>query len=102
MSTEPTSPDVTQEVEASVWRLSPGGFMLSSVVERHAGTLAEMEPNTIFFYAELGGVDKVVSTPETMQKVYQALSGVGLTEGQLVKATNAMQAAGIVFREREV
>lgn len=89
-------------VEASVWRLSPGGNLISSVIERHAGAIAEMEPNTIYFYADLGGVDKLTNTDETMQKVYQALSSVGLTEGQIVNATNAMQAAGVLFRERAV
>lgn len=40
-------------VESSVWRLGPGGSIISSVFERHAGWMAEQEPATIFFYANL-------------------------------------------------
>lgn len=98
----PPAVPVLPNVEASVWRLSPAGFLVSSVIEAHVGTIAELEPNTIFFYAELGNSTELKNDDETMQKVYKALASVGMSEGQIINATSAMQSAGILFRERAV
>lgn len=87
------------KIGASVWRLGPGGTLLASVIEKHAGFLAEAEPNTIYFYADLEGSSELKHDENTMQKVFQALSEQGLTEKQIVGATNAMQNAGVYFRE---
>jgi hypothetical protein len=89
-------------VQSSVWRLGPGGLLLSSVIEDQAGWLASLEPNTIFFYADLGGSEKLTHSEETMQKVYVALSSQGLSEGQIINAVSAMQNSGIYFRESDV
>lgn len=96
--TVPTSPE--GESLYSVWRLDPGGHLLTSVVERQASWMAEREPDVIYFYADLGGSTELINKPETMQKVYQALANVGLSEGQIINATTAMQIAGILFREQ--
>ena len=37
---------------------------------------------------------------DTMQKVYDALAMVGLTDQQITDAVSIMQNAGILFRER--
>jgi len=86
-------------VDAAVWRLGPNGILISSVREEHAGWLAEAEPNTIFFYADLDSSATLVVTEDTMQKVYVALSAQGLQEGQIINAVTAMQNAGIHFVE---
>lgn len=89
-------------VEATVWRLGPGGMLISSVVERHAAWLAEQEKETIFFYADLGESGLVKNDEETSQKVFRSLASVGLTEGQIINAVNRMQQDGILFREAAV
>ena len=68
MTTSPT-PEQEEEVapappsvEASAWRLGPGGLLITSVVERHVAELAEVEPNTIFFYADLGESTELKNT----------------------------------------
>lgn len=100
------SPSVTEEpppgVEANVWRLGAGGVLISSVVERHAAWLAEQERDTIFFYADLVESGLVRHDDETMQKVYKALTSVGLTEAQIINSVNRMQQEGILFREAAV
>ena len=90
------------KVEASVWRIGPGGPLISSVVERHAGAMAAGDTSAIYFYADLEGSSELKNTEETMQKVYQALSQVGLSEGQIINAVNGMQNAGILFRESAI
>lgn len=97
----PAESSVHTGVESSVWRLGPGGLILSSVVERHAAELAEHEPGTIFFYADLGGSTSVVASETTKKKVFMALAGAGLSEAQILTATNAMQASGVVLKELE-
>lgn len=101
---EDTSPEAVAlpAIESSVWRLSNAGPLITSVVERHVGAFAESERDVIYFYAELGSPTELKSSDETVQKVYQALAGVGLTEGQIINAVSAMQNAGILFRERVV
>ena len=90
------------KVEATVWRLGPGGPLISSVVERHAATIAASDANAIYFFADLEGSSELKNTEDTMQKVYQALADIGLSEGQIISATNKMQNAGILFRESAV
>lgn len=101
---EPFAPteEVIPDVEANVWRIGPGGVLISSVVERHAAWLAEQEKGTIFFYADLGESGLVRSDEGTTQKVFQALASVGLTEAQIINAVNRMQQEGILFRESAV
>ena len=89
----------SQKIGASVWRLGPGGTLLASVVERHASALAEAEPNSIYFYADLEGSSELKHDEETMQKVFKALGDQGLSEAQIINSVNAMQNAGIYFRE---
>jgi hypothetical protein len=93
--------DVTTltKVQASVWRLGPGGVLIQSVFEDQAAFLAEIEPNTIFFYGDLDSSAILTVTEETMQKVYSALAAQGLNEGQIVHAVTQMQHAGIYFKE---
>jgi hypothetical protein len=86
-------------IQASVWRIGPAGLLLNSVFESQAAWLAEQEPNTIIFYADLDSSAALVTTDETMQKVYTALSNQGLAEGQIINAVNAMRDAGIYFSE---
>lgn len=89
----------SDKVGASVWRLGPGGTLLASVIEAHAGELAESDRNAIYFYADLEGSSELKHDEGTMQKVFVALSDQGLSEKQIVNAVNAMQNAGIYFRE---
>lgn len=89
----------SSKVGASVWRLGPGGTLLASIIEAHAGDLAESERNAIYFYADLEGSSELKHDEGTMQKVFEALKEQGLSEKQIVGATNAMQNAGIYFRE---
>ncbi len=89
-------------IQASVWRLGAAGLLISSVLEDQAAWLADLEPNTIYFYADLGGSDKLTHSEATMQKVYVALSNQGLSEGQIINAVSAMQNSGIYFRESDV
>lgn len=86
-------------IEASVWRLGPQGMLLTSIVERHAAELAGMDPNAIYFYADLSDSDNVKNDEATSQKVFRSLASVGLTEGQIINAVNRMQQDGILFRE---
>ena len=108
MSPEQSVPDElapeapSSKIESNVWRLGPGGTMLSAVVERHAAGLAEYDDNSIYFYASLEGSSMVLSTAETMERVYKGLAAVGLTERQIIDAVNSMQNEGVVFRERAV
>lgn len=105
MTTSPTPEEEEVKppsIEASAWRVSSAGLLITSVVERHVAELAEFEPNTIFFYADLGESTELKNTEETMQKVYRALASVGLTEGQIMSAYSAMQNDGILFRERAI
>lgn len=90
------------KVEASVWRLGPGGLLITSVFENQVAWLAEAEPNTIFFYGDLDSSAILTVTDETMQKVYTALADQGLSEGQIVSAVSKMQHAGIYFKESGV
>lgn len=101
-SAPPPAPDPVVPIESTVWRLGPGGILITSVVERHAGWLAEQERDAIFFYADLSDSDLVTSDEGTTQKVFQALSSVGLSEGQIINAVNRMQQSGILFRESAV
>jgi len=89
-------------VQSSVWRLGAAGLLISSVIEDQAAFLAELEPNTIYFYSDLGGSEKLTHSEATMQKVYVALSSQGLSEGQIINAVSAMQNSGIYFRESDV
>lgn len=89
----------SQKIGASVWRLGPVGVLLSSVVEEHAASTAENDPNAIYFYADLEGSSELKNDDGTMQKIFQALGDQGLSERQIVDATNAMRDAGIYFRE---
>lgn len=89
-------------VEAAVWRLGPGGHLLNSVYEQDASWLAESEPKSIYFYADLNRNEDLTHSDETMQKVYRALADQNLNEGQIINAVSAMQNAGIFFREREI
>ena len=89
-------------VQASCWRLSNNGLIISSVVERHVDWYAESEKDGLYFYAELGSPTELKNSEETMQKVYSALAGVGLSEGQIIDALSAMQNSGILFRERAI
>lgn len=89
----------SDKVGASVWRLGPGGTLLSSVVEAHAGDLAASDRQAIYFYADLEGSSELKNDEGTMQKVYRSLGDQGLSEKQIVSAVNAMQNAGIYFRE---
>ena len=89
----------SEKVGASVWRLGPAGTLLASVVEAHAGELAQMDRQAIYFYADLEGSSELKHDEGTMQKIFTALAEQGLTEKQIVNATNAMQNAGIYFRE---
>ena len=95
---EPPYPDV----EATVWRLGQGGMIISSVAERHAAELAGREREAIYFYADLGTSNEVKHDEETMQKVFKALAGQGLSEAQIINAVNAMQNNGVLFRESAV
>ena len=90
------------KVEATVWRIGPGGPLISSVVERHAATVAAGDAGAIYFYADLEGSSELKNTEETMQKVYQTLSQVGLSEAQIINAVNGMQNSGILFRESAI
>lgn len=96
---ETTNSAESPGIEASVWRLFPGGTLISSVVEKHAAASAEMSPEVIFFYAELGNSARLTNTAKTIDKVFGALAAVGLSESQILKAINKMQADGIYFRE---
>lgn len=89
----------SEKVGASVWRLGPGGTLLASVIEEHAPTLAESDRQAIYFYADLEGSSELKNDEGTMQKIYVALGEQGLSEKQIVNAVNAMQNAGIYFRE---
>lgn len=99
----PVSDVETPSVEASVWRLSSNGILMNSVVERYAAEQAESdETGALYFYAELGSPTAVTTTPETTVKVYDALAGEGLSEGQILRAIASLQKAGVIFRERTV
>jgi hypothetical protein len=87
------------KVGASVWRLGPGGTLLASIIEDHAGELAERDRNAIYFFAELEGSADLKFDEGTMRKVFEALATQGLSETQCINATNAMQNAGVLFRE---
>lgn len=89
----------SQKVGASVWRLGPMGTLLASVIEEHAPDLAATDRQSIYFYADLEGSSELKNDEGTMQKVFTALGEQGLSEKQIVNATNAMQNAGIYFRE---
>ena len=89
----------SEKVGASVWRLGPQGTLLSSVIEAHAGELAASDRQGIYFYADLEGSSELKNDEGTMQKVYSSLGEQGLSEKQIVNAVNAMQNAGIYFRE---
>lgn len=91
--------EASEKVGASVWRLGPGGTLLASVVEAHAGDAAQMDRQAIYFYADLEGSSELKHDEGTMQKVYTALGEQGLSEKQIVNAVNAMQNAGVYFRE---
>lgn len=86
-------------VGASVWRLGPGGTLLASVNEDHAPALAEADRQAIYFYADLEGSSELKHDQGTMQKIHDALGAQGLSEKQIINAINAMQNAGIYFRE---
>lgn len=88
-----------EKVEASVWRLGPGGLLLSSVYEFQAAWLAESEPQSIFFYADLEGSANLTATADTLEKVYRALAAQGLSERQIIDAVADMQNQGLYFRE---
>jgi transketolase C-terminal domain/subunit len=94
--------DNSPKVEAAVWRLAANGLMISSVVERHAADIAASDPDVIYFYADLGSPTELTTSDKTVQKVYDALANVGLSEGQVINAVSAMQSSGILFRERAV
>jgi hypothetical protein len=49
-----------EQVEASVWRLGRGNFMISNSSERFAVKAAPIEKESIYFFAELevNDVDK--------------------------------------------
>jgi hypothetical protein len=97
---EEVVPEVpTDQIGASVWRLGPGGTLLSSVVEHHAADFAASDREAIYFYADLEGSSELKHDEDTMQKVYSALGDQGLSEKQIVNAVNAMQNAGVYFRE---
>lgn len=98
----PPQPEVKQGVEASVWRIGPDGVTITSMIERHIDFFVANDPTSIFFYAELGESSQLKNDEETVQKVFQALAGVGLSEGQIINAVNQMQNAGILFRERAI
>jgi hypothetical protein len=89
-------------VEANVWRLGKDGVTITSVIERHVDFFVDHDPQSIFFYAELGSPTTLKNDEETVQKVFRALAGVGLSEAQIVNAVNQMQNSGILFRERAV
>lgn len=95
---EPAPP----RIESAVWRLGPGGTIISSVPEQLAATLAELEDPAIYFYADLQSSDKLKNDEETAKKVYRALGSVGLTERQIIVAVNRMQQDGIVFRDSAI
>lgn len=90
----------TRKVETSVWRLGPNSVLMFSVAAHLAPAMAELEPDAIFFYAELEGSAELTHTHETMDKVYKALANVGLSEGQILGAVSGMMNSGILFRER--
>lgn len=95
---EPAPPPI----ESTVWRLGPGGMLITSVVERHAADLAQNDKGGIYFYADLADSSLVKNDEETSQKVFRSLASVGLTEGQIINAVNRMQQDGILFRESAV
>lgn len=45
--------------------------------------------------------EELVHTPDTLNKVYAALTEAGLTTGQAVNAVCQLQNRGILFRERK-
>lgn len=102
MASESTSTLETPPVEAEVWRLGPRGTLLHSVIARHASWLAEQEPESIFFYGDLGGSGNLTTTEETMDKVFYALSESGMSEKQIISAITRMQNSGIYFRESAI
>lgn len=91
--------DGSAKIGASVWRLGPGGSLLTSVDERQAGQLAAQDPKSIYFYADLDGSSELKHDEGTMQKVFDSLSSQGLSKKQSVGVVNAMRDAGIYFRE---
>lgn len=100
--TSEETPEDFPDIEASVWRLGPGGLLISSVVERHAAKVAENDKGGNYFYADLTETGLVRNDEETSQKVFRSLASVGLTEGQIINAVNRMQKDGILFRESAV
>jgi len=44
---------------------------------------------------------KLTHTDDTMQKVYQSLRAIGLTDTQIIDAVTEMQNRGIYFREAD-
>lgn len=98
----PPSPSTTSKAEASVWRLGAGGTILTSVPESVVNDLVAQESDEIiYFYADLEGSSQLTVDAETLDKVYDALATIGITEAQAINAVNAMQARGIIFRERK-
>ncbi len=50
--------EVVIPVNASVWRLGPGGRMLSNLSEENAAKMAADDPSVIYFFAELNNVEE--------------------------------------------
>lgn len=97
-----TESKTESKTEFSVWRLSLSGLTIISVDECNAARMAEVEPDAIYFYGELGAPSPLKLTQETMVKVHQALGSVGMSENQIINAVNGMQSAGIYFRESAI
>lgn len=87
------------KVGASVWRLGPGGTLISSTTEELAIRSASSDRQAIYFYADLDGSSELKFDSTTMDKVFDALGAQGLSQNQIIGAVNAMQNAGLYFRE---
>lgn len=87
----------TQKAEASVWRLGPMGLLLASTPESMAAQFAEDNPQSVFFFAELG--ENLTHDENTIFKLASVLENYGHPYDEVVNIINDLQNTGLFFRE---